>query len=295
MHSDDHRFPEGTRVIPLESSFGTWRHYAYASSDQLIRVPDQVPSLEAAVLSVNICTAYRLLHDFGQLESGDSIIQNASNSGVGRAVIQLCHSLGYKSVCVIRDRMENRNETPDKQANTVLKQDLYDLGASMVITQSELEKREVRHEIIAKYQPKLGFNGVSGKSVADMSKVLSENSSIITYGGMSKQPLTIPISQLIFRGVKFEGFWMAKWKQRNVFLENNARKMSFDYIQMMGEIFKLLSNKQLKAPPVKLCPWLSGMSQNQLDESFHKALLETQSGGYGKKKQVLVMDAVELD
>ena len=43
----------------------------------------------AATLAVNPCTAYRMLRDFVDMKPGDSVIQNAANSAVGRAVIEV--------------------------------------------------------------------------------------------------------------------------------------------------------------------------------------------------------------
>ena len=43
----------------------------------------------AAMLAINPPTALALLKEFVALERGDWVIQNAANSGVGRAVIQL--------------------------------------------------------------------------------------------------------------------------------------------------------------------------------------------------------------
>ena len=47
-------------------------------------------------------TAWRLLHDYVDLERGDWLIQNAANSAAGRAVIQIAHELGYRTVNVVR-------------------------------------------------------------------------------------------------------------------------------------------------------------------------------------------------
>ncbi len=58
----------------------------------------------AATIAVNPCTAYRMLHDFVQLEKNDVIVQNGANSGVGQYVIQIAKSLGIRSANVVRDR-----------------------------------------------------------------------------------------------------------------------------------------------------------------------------------------------
>lgn len=38
------------------------------------------------------------------LYPGDSVIQNAANSGVGQAVIQIAKAFGIKTINVVRDR-----------------------------------------------------------------------------------------------------------------------------------------------------------------------------------------------
>ncbi|MGH0153485.1 UNVERIFIED_CONTAM: hypothetical protein FKN15_058350 [Acipenser sinensis] len=36
---------------------------------------------------------------------------------------------------------------------------------------------------------------------------------MVTYGGMSKQPVAVPVSALIFKDVKLRGFWVTQWKR----------------------------------------------------------------------------------
>jgi mitochondrial enoyl-[acyl-carrier protein] reductase / trans-2-enoyl-CoA reductase len=84
--------------------------------------------VEAATMSVNPCTAYRMLKDFVPLKSGDVVIQNGANSAVGQCVIQMCRAEGIKSVNIVRNR-------PDVDQ---LKRELQDLGADFVLTEEEL-------------------------------------------------------------------------------------------------------------------------------------------------------------
>lgn len=57
------------------------------------------------MLNVNPCTAYRMLKDFISLKPGDTVIQNGANSAVGQLVIQLCKLWNYKSINIVRDRI----------------------------------------------------------------------------------------------------------------------------------------------------------------------------------------------
>lgn len=61
------------------------------------------------MLNVNPCTAYRMLKDFIPLKTGDTVIQNGSNSAVGQMVVQLCKIWGIKSVNIVRNRSDVQN------------------------------------------------------------------------------------------------------------------------------------------------------------------------------------------
>ncbi|KAK2106319.1 hypothetical protein P7K49_015833 [Saguinus oedipus] len=65
----------------------------------------------------------------------DSVIQNASNSGVGQAVIQIAAALGLRTINVVRDR-------PDIQKLT---DRLKSLGAEHVITEEDLRRPEMKN------------------------------------------------------------------------------------------------------------------------------------------------------
>lgn len=86
-------------VIPFA---GTWTQFKCASADDVIKVPKNIPIAYAATISVNPCTAYRLLHDFEKLSEGDVVIQNGANSMVGLAVVQIAREMGIKTVNIVR-------------------------------------------------------------------------------------------------------------------------------------------------------------------------------------------------
>lgn len=92
------------------------------------QISDKVGIVEAATITVNPCTAYRMLKDFVNLKPGDTVIQNGANSACGQNVIQLCKAWGINSVNIVRNR-ENIDE---------LKCFLMDLGATQVLTEEEL-------------------------------------------------------------------------------------------------------------------------------------------------------------
>jgi hypothetical protein len=40
-----------------------------------------------------------------------------------------------------------------------------------------------------------------------------QSGTLITYGGMSKQPVTVPTSAFVFKDITVRGFWLSQWNQ----------------------------------------------------------------------------------
>lgn len=206
-------FKRGDWVIQKTPGFGTWRTHAQTTEDGLLKIEnrDGITAVQAGTVSVNPCTAYCMLKNFSDMQPGDWFMQNGANSGVGRAAIQLGKLWGYKSINVIRDRDEGLD---------ALKQELKDLGADVVITDSELQSSEMKDRVASwtnggREKIKLGLNCVGGKPVGAMAKQLSSEAHLVTYGAMSKQPVMLPTGLLIFKNIHFDGFWVSRWSEQN--------------------------------------------------------------------------------
>lgn len=210
-------FKRGDWVVMNGPGFGTWRTHASATTADVVKLEDSaregITPIQAGTVSINPCTAYRMLKDFVDLKEGDWFIQNGANSGVGRAAIQLGKQWGLKSINVIRAR-------DDKAKEEELKQDLLSIGADVVITDAELQSQGIRDQAKewtsgGRSPILLALNCVNGKAATAMAKLLSSDAHFVTYGAMSKQPLTIPASMLIFKDVHFHGFWVSKWAEKH--------------------------------------------------------------------------------
>src|SRR5213596_2986231 len=89
-------------LVILPHNVGTWRDAVVVKAEELVVVPEGIEPFQTAMLKINPLTAWRLLHDYVNLQKGDWLIQNAANSAAGRAVIQIAHELGYKTINVVR-------------------------------------------------------------------------------------------------------------------------------------------------------------------------------------------------
>ena len=185
----------GAQVI-LPHSFGTWREVAVIAADKLVAAPKEIDPIQAAMLKVNPITAWRMLHDFVSLRPGDWLIQNAANSGAGQCVIQIARVLGCRTVNVVR-----RAELVDE---------LCSLGGDVVLVDGE----KLRDEVAAatgRAPIRLALNAVGGDNALRVAKCLASDGTMVTYGAMSLEPLSIPNGMLIFKNLRFTGFWVNKW------------------------------------------------------------------------------------
>lgn len=224
----------GDRVIPIGGLVGTWRTHAIYPNQELLKVPSNVDNVNAATITVNPATAFRMLRDFVKLSPGDTVIQNGANSAVGQAVIQLCKVWNLRSVNVIRNR-PNIEELKDK---------LKSLGATEVLTEEEIRTTTL-FKSKSLPSPKLGFNCIGGKSATNIVRHLASKGVLVTYGAMSREALTIPNSALIFKDIAFRGFWVSKWSKENSLEERK---------KMYNELFGLMGSGQFEPPIHRLVP-----------------------------------------
>ncbi|CBX99792.1 hypothetical protein IAQ61_002976 [Plenodomus lingam] len=240
-------FSKGDWVFMKGPGFGTWRTHASATIDDVVKLDAQmregITAIQAGTVSINPCTAYRMLRDFTTLNEGEWFIQNGANSGVGRAAIQLGRKWGYKSINIIRGR-------DDTAAEDKLKTELKELGADVVITDTELQSQGIKDAAKewtngGREPIRLALNCVNGKAATAMAKLLSSSAHFVTYGAMSKQPLTIPASMLIFKDLHFHGFWVSRW----------AEKHPEEKQKTVADVLEMTRKKEFKDIPVDEIKW----------------------------------------
>jgi trans-2-enoyl-CoA reductase len=61
----------------------------------------------------------------------------------------------------------------------------------------------------------------------------SNNGQYVTYGAMSRAPLSLPASLLIFKNISFHGFWVSKWS--DVHSKEERYEMFQDLIDLMSQ------------------------------------------------------------
>jgi len=219
-------------LVILPHNIGTWRDAIAVKADDLVVVPDAIEPVQAAMLKINPLTAWRLLHDYVDLQKGDWLIQNAANSAAGRDIVQIAHELGYKTVNVVR-----RAELIDE---------LRAEGGDAVLVDDENLREQVK-SATGGAPIRLGLNSVGGDSALRLANCLAPGGTLVSFGAMSLQPLKIPTGLFIFKDLRFRGIWINKW------YDNATPSERMETFRPLFEMAKrgLLKTKIEKAYPLK--------------------------------------------
>jgi trans-2-enoyl-CoA reductase len=218
-------------LVILPHNVGTWRDTLAVKAEELTVVPDGIEPVQAAMLKINPLTAWRLLHDYVDLQKGDWLIQNAANSAAGRDVIQIAHELGYKTVNIVR-----RAELIDE---------LRAEGGDVVLVDGDNLREEVK-SATGGASIRLGLNSVGGDSALRLANCLAPGGTLVSFGAMSLQPLKIPTGLLIFKDLRFRGIWINKW------YDNATASERMETFQPLFDMVRrgLLKTKVEKAYPI---------------------------------------------
>jgi mitochondrial enoyl-[acyl-carrier protein] reductase / trans-2-enoyl-CoA reductase len=240
-------------------------------------VEDDVTSAAVATLFQLGGTALRMLTDFVKLKPGSTVIQNAGNSGVGILVSQLAKLINKNVAVVSVVRRSSRSPkavaelteylTGTAKADLVLfEEDLIDNRDAIQAAKSQIE---------AFGTPVLALNALGGASSSVLLQLLDTEGYLVTYGGMSKQPIYAATSQLIFKNIKLSGYWNSRWM---------VRHCTADKLAVMSELVDAYLDKKLILPSVKAF----GLSD------FQAAIQHTATQSHAAIRSKAVFDCREL-
>jgi NADPH:quinone reductase-like Zn-dependent oxidoreductase len=216
----------GDRVLtPLYGL--AWAERIVVPSEGLFALPADVDPQQLAMLTINPPTAGLLLSEFVNLAPGDWVVQNAANSGVGRAVIAFAKARGFKTVNLVR--------------RTELIDELKALGGSLVIVDAP-EGLKLAKEVLGAAAPRLAIAGVGGPSAATLINLLGRDGTLVAYSAMGKAPIVISAMALIFKRISVRGFFLSD--------PEHAAKIA----PLLVEAAELLRSGRLHAPVAATYP-----------------------------------------
>jgi NADPH:quinone reductase-like Zn-dependent oxidoreductase len=180
----------GDRVLVPLHVFA-WAERVIAPAKDLIKLSVDADLNQLSMLRINPPTAALLLSEYVALKAGDWIVQNAANSGVGRAVIAFARERGIRTINLVR--------RPE------LIEELTAVGGDLVLLDSPAAV-EVIHEKTANAPIRLALDGVSGSSTALLAAILSPDSTLVSYSAMSGTAMSLSPLDVIFKRITVRGF-----------------------------------------------------------------------------------------
>lgn len=248
--TEDHGLVVGDFVTPGFSGFGTWRSSMWLPADHLVKVSHGEELLAkhgaaaVAPLFQTAGTALRLLNDFAELNLGDVVVQNAGNSAVGLMASQMAAANGAKTVSLVRSQNRSAQQFDD------MVEYLMNTGKNAAVFAEEdlLKNKETFQQCFEAVRdsgaaPQLALNAVGGPSANLLIKLLGDSGTLVTYGGMSQQPVSVKTTHLIFRDLRLVGYWHSKWMAQRSSISSRAT--------MVNKLVSLVLKDKVKCPSVQ--------------------------------------------
>jgi NADPH:quinone reductase-like Zn-dependent oxidoreductase len=188
----------GRRVIILPTfRYGTWATRTVVPARNVIAVSDHVDVQQMAMLSVNPAAAYSLLNDFVSLRSGDWVGLTLANSAVGHYVLALARRAGVNTLAVVRNE--------DAAA------EVRQLGADLVVVDGNGLKERVT-EGLRDVRLRVLFEGTGDPGqISQLVTAVEDGGSVITFASVTGQAPSLPLADLIYRGIALRAFFILNW------------------------------------------------------------------------------------
>jgi NADPH:quinone reductase-like Zn-dependent oxidoreductase len=178
-------------VIPL--GVFSWAEKVLAPAEKAIVLPAEIDPRQAAMLSINPPAAALLLEELVSLTRGDWIVQNASNSGVGRSVIAFAKQKGVRTINIVR--------RPE------LIQELKDIGADVVLLAGPNAAAEA-NRATGGALVRLALDGVGSDATGTLLDIVGWEAKIVCYAFPTRDLIKLNPFGLVAKRASIHPFFM---------------------------------------------------------------------------------------
>lgn len=187
----------GDRVsVTAPRSYGCWAEYMPAPVETLIRLHDDITLEEGSMIFVNPLTAYALL-DMVVKRNSKAFVQTAAASALGKMLIRLGNLEKIPSINIVRK---------DSQI-----EELKAIGAEHVLNSESPKFEREFAKLCKELEARVCLDAVSGKLASQILTLLPPESSLICYGALSEEMITVNAGIMLFANKKVEGYWLSSW------------------------------------------------------------------------------------
>lgn len=181
--------------IAVSGVRGAWAEYFCAPAASVVPLPDAIADETAAQLLAMPLSALVLIEFLGA-KPGQWIIQNAAGGAVAKVVAMIAGTRGIHVINLVR-RAESVAE-------------LESIGIGNVVSTAVAGWQDEVRKLAGSAAISFAIDGVGGKAAGELMALAGEGATLVSFGGMSGQPLEISAGDLIFKQAVVKGFWLAK-------------------------------------------------------------------------------------
>lgn len=216
------KFLVGKRVAVLNSETGSWAEQAVLNARQAVPLSKKLSLEQAATFFVNPATAYIMTRKILAVPQGEWLLQTAAGSALGRMVIRLGRSTGFRTINVVR-RQEQVAE-------------LKSLGADVVLVESEGDLREQVLKHTGGNGVQYAIDPVGGATASKVVTCLGAGGRLLLFGTLSSDPISFSPRTLMAAGATVEGFWLGNWMMQQNILGKLRLMRSISRLILSGEL-----------------------------------------------------------
>jgi len=184
----------GDEVVTMLGS-GGYAEYAIADAAGLFDVPPGLSFEEAAGFPVQFLTARNCLHEWGELEDGESVLIHAAAGGVGTAAVQIASAAGAE--------VFGTASTPEKLHKAA------SLGCDHPINYEEEDFVEVVREQ-TDHGVDLVLDGIGGETTERSLEALKQFGRMVVYGAASGRPGQPSTDDILFANQRIIGYHLGR-------------------------------------------------------------------------------------
>ena len=179
---------------------GTWATHLIAATTDIVVVPDDIDTVQLAMVGINPITALLLLRNYGDPSMNDRWIgQTAGNSAVGEYLIKLARRFGWKTMSVVRREAAAEQVRSWGGDRVVIDDDNLESNLAQSLSGTELD---------------IVVDSVGGRAARQLGHHLRFGGTLVSYAALSGQSASVSVLELIGRHVNWTGFWLINWLRR---------------------------------------------------------------------------------
>jgi mitochondrial enoyl-[acyl-carrier protein] reductase / trans-2-enoyl-CoA reductase len=191
----------GSRVLLLPTyRHGTWTTHLIAATTDIGVVPDDIETVQLAMVGINPMTALLLLRNYGDPSMpGRWTGQTAGDSAVGEYLVKLAGRFGWRTLSVVR--REAAAELVRSSGGDRVVIDDYDLESNLA-------------QALGGTELDLVVDSIGGRAARELVRRLRFSGTLVSYAYLSGQTDSADVLDLIGRHVNWTGFWEINWLRR---------------------------------------------------------------------------------